>query len=367
MKSTLSPREIQTRIRAGESLDEVAQAAGVPAEKIEPFAAPIIAERNHVAGVALTSPLRQANQSSGHRTLRVVTNEYLLKAGVASEDVEWDAWREADRKWIISAMFQTQDKVRIAEFRYDQMGRFSVAANEDALWLTGELREKQTPPRLHDPDYEQTIDFTDEFAIVRAVGAEAPNPPVIDKFPEVSFNPIEDIDADDLGEPELTQVNGIYDIVPGQGELDNLYDMFGSYTEDSVEIYPGLGEVHAVGQSLIPDSPQKITAEPVQTTLEEILITDAETEAASDSELVVANPVVSEPIETEVSNDTDEVISSESELGLAEPTVAITQDSDDSTQTENTTVISRNKKIAKKKRASVPSWDEIMFGGNGKE
>ena len=376
MNSILSPREIQTRIRAGESLDEVAQAAGVSAEKIEPFAAPIIAERNHVAGTALASPLRQANQSSGHRTLRTVANERLLKSGIDSDDVEWDAWREADRKWIISAMFQTQDTVRIAEFRYDQMGRFSVAANEDALWLTGELREKQSPPppRPHDPDYEQTIDFTDEFAIVRAVGAEAPahatsntSAPTIDSLVTTNFDPVSDIDNDDLGEPELTQVNGIYDILPGNGELDTLYDMFGSYTEDSVEIYPGLGEVHAVGKSLNPEPTgeiltEDVLTEPVQTTLEEIL-------APEDEDLNISP--IAEPVSviTETtpptSSDASDAIDVVEESSSADSNATLFQHADDSSQIENTAVLARGKKTAKKKRASVPSWDEIMFGGNG--
>ena len=60
MESALRPRDIQARIRAGESLEAVAQAAGVPIAKIEPFAAPVIAERDHIAGLAQTNPVRRA-------------------------------------------------------------------------------------------------------------------------------------------------------------------------------------------------------------------------------------------------------------------------------------------------------------------
>ncbi|ERK63851.1 PF11268 domain protein, partial [Propionibacterium acidifaciens F0233] len=52
MDSALTPREIQSRIRAGESPDDVARAAGVPVDGIEGYAAPVLAEREHMAEMA---------------------------------------------------------------------------------------------------------------------------------------------------------------------------------------------------------------------------------------------------------------------------------------------------------------------------
>src|SRR3546814_906136 len=58
MESTLRPRDIQARIRAGESPESVAQAAHTTAEKILPFANPVLAEREHIAHRAQRSPVR---------------------------------------------------------------------------------------------------------------------------------------------------------------------------------------------------------------------------------------------------------------------------------------------------------------------
>src|SRR5205807_7690741 len=44
-RSTLTPREIQGRLRAGRSIEEVAAEAAVDTEWIDKFAAPIIAEQ----------------------------------------------------------------------------------------------------------------------------------------------------------------------------------------------------------------------------------------------------------------------------------------------------------------------------------
>ena len=70
MESALSPREIQTRIRSGESVEDVARVAGVDRDRVERFAAPVIAEREHVAGLAMTSSARRRGETSAHRTLR---------------------------------------------------------------------------------------------------------------------------------------------------------------------------------------------------------------------------------------------------------------------------------------------------------
>ena len=64
MESALTPRQIQARLRSGESLDEVARAAGVPAEQISPFAGPVLAERAHLADWARASQVRRRGESS---------------------------------------------------------------------------------------------------------------------------------------------------------------------------------------------------------------------------------------------------------------------------------------------------------------
>ena len=52
LESQLRPREIQARIRAGASVEQVASAAGVPQQKIERFAHPVLLERSRTADAA---------------------------------------------------------------------------------------------------------------------------------------------------------------------------------------------------------------------------------------------------------------------------------------------------------------------------
>ena len=77
MESSLRPRDIQTRIRAGETPEAVAHAAGTSVEKIMPFAAPVMAERAHVAERAQLASVRRRSGETGARTLGEAVSAHL--------------------------------------------------------------------------------------------------------------------------------------------------------------------------------------------------------------------------------------------------------------------------------------------------
>jgi len=141
MDSTLRPRDIQARIRAGESPEAVAQAAQTSVDKIMPFAAPAMAERQHVAQRAQRSSVRRTGQTGGARTLGDAVAAHLRGANVDPDSVEWDAARREDGRWALTAEFAAGARSGIAKFTYDAPGNYVVADNDDAGWLLGDLRE----------------------------------------------------------------------------------------------------------------------------------------------------------------------------------------------------------------------------------
>jgi hypothetical protein len=146
MESALRPRDIQARIRAGESPEDVASAARTTVETIMGFATPVLAERAHVARTAQKASVRRRTGESGgvSRTLGESAAIFFSEHSLHDEDVAWDAWRQADGRWALVADYAVGGQPRRAEFTHDLPGRYVVAENDEARLVTGELREPGT-------------------------------------------------------------------------------------------------------------------------------------------------------------------------------------------------------------------------------
>ena len=59
------PKDVQAMIRSGLTSEEVAERAGWPVEKVHRYEGPILAEREHVAGLARRARLRPRGGSHG--------------------------------------------------------------------------------------------------------------------------------------------------------------------------------------------------------------------------------------------------------------------------------------------------------------
>jgi hypothetical protein len=150
MPSTLRPRDIQARIRAGETPESVAQFAGTSVDKVMPYAAPVLAEREHVAQRAQRASVRrrpvEGGAASSARTLGDAVGSHLRSRNVDPETVAWDAWRREDGRWTLTASFTTSGRVGAAHFFFDAPGNYVVADDEDAHWLLGEVADEVSEP-----------------------------------------------------------------------------------------------------------------------------------------------------------------------------------------------------------------------------
>lgn len=152
MESMLRPRDIQARIRAGETPEEVAQAAQTSVEKIMAFAAPVLAEREHVAQRAQRSSVRRSDGAApaGARTLGEAVATRLRALNVDPESVTWDAWRREDGRWTMTGGYTTGERSGSASFTFDPPGNYVTLDDEDARWLVGEAITPAAPARPDD-------------------------------------------------------------------------------------------------------------------------------------------------------------------------------------------------------------------------
>ena len=109
MDSALRPRDIQARIRAGETPEAVAEAAQTTVDKIMAFAAPVLAERaarrRPRPALVGAPPDRRRRLRGGARTLGDAVEALLRSVNVDPDTVEWDAWRREDGRWTLTGEF----------------------------------------------------------------------------------------------------------------------------------------------------------------------------------------------------------------------------------------------------------------------
>jgi Protein of unknown function (DUF3071) len=145
MESALRPRDIQARIRAGETPESVAAAASTSIEKIMGYATPVLAERAHIADRAQRASLRRKAGEGSTRLLGDAVAERLRSRNVDPETVDWDAWRREDGRWTLVADYRSGESTRHAEFVFDAPGRYVVAEDDEARWLVGEQSASKGP------------------------------------------------------------------------------------------------------------------------------------------------------------------------------------------------------------------------------
>ncbi len=139
MESALRPRDIQARIRSGESPESVAAVAQMPVDRVMAFAGPVLAERDHIASIAQRASVRRRGGDGASRNLGTWVTERLRSKQIDPNSAEWDAWRRDDGRWAIRVEYITRDDTkRTAMFAYDAPGRYAVPDDDEARWLVGE-------------------------------------------------------------------------------------------------------------------------------------------------------------------------------------------------------------------------------------
>ena len=367
MQTSLTPRDIQARIRAGESLEDIARVAGIPMDRVERFATPVLAERDHVASMAMSSSVRRRSEPSGHRSLRITVTERLLGDGVDIDDIAWDSYRLDDGRWAVTADYQMSGESRHAVFFYDLRGRFSVAGNDEARWLLGDQPAGKGGQRgrpwlvqtsSSEGDTEPTVDLSDRLATAQSIrqapkdqpsgevtGADEADEPTVPVSP--TLRPV----AAFPDSPPT--IDDVVDVSP----MGTLYEMLGGdgYTEESPRVYAGLSDATAVPETETTADggwePAIVINYPVEPSIQE--------DALDVPESVEYSPRQSETSEEELPG-TDEP-------GPPDATVQLDDRTDEAHEFEIESLVHPDTqpqaKSMKRKRASVPSWDEIMFGG----
>ncbi|WP_084361185.1 septation protein SepH [Herbiconiux solani] len=145
----VSPREIQTHIRAGLSAFEVAELTGADVEYVERFEGPVVAERQFIVDSALRVPVQPTSPADplGEEPLSTFGDalEERLES-LDAKDIRWASWKD-ETGWIVKLTFVSREIDHDARWQFDPKRHVLTPLNNEATTLSrhGELTEGLIP------------------------------------------------------------------------------------------------------------------------------------------------------------------------------------------------------------------------------
>jgi len=159
----LRPKDIQARIRAGASVEQVAAATGGDPARIERFAHPVLLERSRAAELATAAHPLLADGPAVLTLLETVTTAFVNR-GLSTDGIAWDAWRNEDGRWTVRLAWKAGRTDNVAHFRFVPGAHGgTVCALDDAA------------TELVDPDFERPLR---PLAPVAQLNFDEPDPSV---------------------------------------------------------------------------------------------------------------------------------------------------------------------------------------------
>ena len=333
-ESALRPREIQARLRAGETCEQLAEASGLPLDHVRRFEYPVISEREH----AIARVRAKAVQTDdGATTLGEVSDERLRSRGVRPDDARWSATRQGSHPWFVQVEFEAGERSRLARWTLEPRGGFMTALDDEARWLglpeesdspapagvsalpphRSNQHPSRTPPDEPD-DTHLLLDDLSERRGQRPIRRSAPDA----RLPDL-------MELDDLDGPGTPPDDGDQPDGPAASVVDLSARRDGSR--------PAMPVVE------VPDSPAALDWEaPSRWEI-------AEPPASNDS------PTSTEPDPGPDPGPADEALPDDDRAPRPEPGSTPAKPPVEPAKRSAT-------KRGRKSRAQVPSWDEIVFG-----
>jgi Protein of unknown function (DUF3071) len=330
------PRDIQARIRSGETAEDIALTSGLPVEHVRRYEGPVLAEREHVAFRAQRQVVRSAGAGRGPE-LATLVSERLAARGV--EGGVWDAWRREDGIWTVQLAFRAGSKDRRARWTYDLVSGALEAVDDEARWLCAAKAadEGPVPARRLASVKERVYDVEADGGVRESQQLGAHQHGAADDDAAVHEEPAAAPDTTALLE-ELRERRGRRQPVKTPEEMADEDD-------DRAPVGPS-----PAGPSPVSQAP---AAHPPASTPSD----------ATDAEILALPELAQSDGDVDVVDVDADVVDGHSTATGAQTPAPV---SDDGSQREaasgKATATKTARRQSKARRPSVPSWDEIVFG-----
>ncbi|CAL9590533.1 hypothetical protein SUDANB121_05247 [Nocardiopsis dassonvillei] len=132
VENPLRPKEIQARIRSGETAEAISEISGIPIERVRWFEGPVLQEREYIAQQAQRAAVRVAGEAAHGGNLEELVARRIGAHQLETGDAVWDSWKREDRTWQLKLVFLDGGEERVAHWLYEPRHNTVTPADEEA-------------------------------------------------------------------------------------------------------------------------------------------------------------------------------------------------------------------------------------------
>ncbi|PSK84214.1 Protein of unknown function (DUF3071) [Murinocardiopsis flavida] len=145
VENPLRPKEIQARIRSGETAESISEVSGIPIERVRWFEGPVLQEREYIAQQAQRASVRRQGEATPGPLLGDLVTDRVGGHQLETGDAAWDAWKREDNTWQLRLSYLARGEARVAHWIYEPRRRSVTAFDEEADRFSGPAEPAADP------------------------------------------------------------------------------------------------------------------------------------------------------------------------------------------------------------------------------
>lgn len=131
----VSPRDIQTQLRAGLTRDEVAELTGASLDDVARFEGPVLAELEHIINSALALPAFSEDSQGADRSVTVGARVRTQIDNAGGVDERWASWRNPEGEWHVKCTFRAGGVEHEGRWSFEPKHHLLTPLNDEAANL----------------------------------------------------------------------------------------------------------------------------------------------------------------------------------------------------------------------------------------
>jgi len=131
----VSPRDIQSQLRAGLTREEVADLTGASLDEVARFEGPVLAELEYIINSALALPASSEDSPGDDRTVTVGARVRTQIENAGGTDERWASWRNPAGEWHVKCTFLVSGIAHEGRWSFEPRHHQLTPLNDEAANL----------------------------------------------------------------------------------------------------------------------------------------------------------------------------------------------------------------------------------------